>query len=392
MLPKYPGPFRNWRRVRRDAIGFLSDVVRDCGDFARFDVMTVPFVLVNDPALIREALVDHSEELIIRGGASAGLARLIGHGILTNHGDAWRKSRAGLQPMFHQNLIDAAEAAIEARVQETLERWRALPMPFALNRELLALSYRIKASALFRSTPEFDEALEFADAIWTLQLDGLQRFMDGADFTPWIPSPRNRRVNAARAALWRIGRGLIERGADQPLDEVLSILFAGAESPVNTLCFALRQLEHHPEWRDDPRVLDEALRLYPAGWAFERWASKEVTLGGEKIEKGWRLLFSPFLLHRNPKHWTDPERFDPARPMVKQAYLPFGAGPRSCIGGRLAMAEMRIALRMIAEQCDWTTHSAPDPGGAFKLRLTEPLMVTMRVRASRSPTRAALPT
>src|SRR5256885_9529152 len=82
MLPKYPGRVRSWLRVRCDPIAFLTEVARTCGDFARFDVLAVPFVFVNDPAVIREALVEKSDLPIIRGGASAGLPRLIGPGIL----------------------------------------------------------------------------------------------------------------------------------------------------------------------------------------------------------------------------------------------------------------------------------------------------------------------
>src|SRR5450432_621311 len=85
--PAVPGPFESYRRVRRDIVAFLSDLARDGGDFVPFRVLAFPYLLVNDPALIREALVDHSETLIIKGGASAGLARLIGHGILTNRGE-----------------------------------------------------------------------------------------------------------------------------------------------------------------------------------------------------------------------------------------------------------------------------------------------------------------
>ena len=133
MLPRYPGRVRNWLRVRRDPIAFLTEVAQTCGDFARFDVLAVPFVFVNDPAVIREALVEKSDVLIIRGGASAGLARLIGHGILTNRGADWANSRTGLQPLFHQQAIDAAQQSISARVQESLDRWRTLPAPFQTN-------------------------------------------------------------------------------------------------------------------------------------------------------------------------------------------------------------------------------------------------------------------
>jgi cytochrome P450 len=132
-------------------------------------------------------------------------------------------------------------------------------------------------------------------------------------------------------------------------------------------------------------IINEAMRLYPAGWAFERYARERVTLGGEPLEKGARLLFSPYLLHRNPRFWRDPERFDPLRfakdekeVTAKYAYLPFGAGPRSCIGGRLAMHEMRIALGMMLAHCDLSLEPSAAPlvaDGSFKIRLSRPMMV-----------------
>ena len=425
MIARYPGRLRSYFRVRNDPIELLFDVVRACGDFARFDVLTYRFYLVNDPALLREALVEKSEQLIIQGGASRGLARLIGDGILTNRGERWRESRTSLQPLFHQSALTASLPVICARVQESLDRWRTRfdGIPFALNRELLALSFRIKCSALFHCLPSFEEAEEFADAIRVLQLEGMARFLDGNDLVPWLPLAVNRKVNRARATLYRLAQQLVDRGAAQPRDEILSLLFAGTESPVNTLCFALKLLEDHPLWREKivadqcvpaeverfdslAQVISESIRLYPAGWAFERTASEDVRLGGELIRKGGRLLFSPFLLHRNPRFWRDPERFDPLRfdrgqssaeGVPKYGYLPFGAGPRSCIGARLALAEMRIALGMIVAQCRWKTQSVPGepplkPEGSFKIRLSRPLFVTTDFRSSRTPPKTPLPT
>ena len=224
-------------------------------------------------------------------------------------------------------------------------------------------------------------------------------------------SDLNRRVNRARTTLVRLARQAVAHGASQPPDEILSILFAGTESPATTLCWALQLLEDHPAWRDrllepgsrdDPsaptddgdvlaQVLSETIRLYPAGWAFERCAAQELTLGGERIRKGSRLLFSPFLLHRNPRFWREPEKFDPARftqaftapaGVPKYAYLPFGAGPRSCIGSRMAWLEMRITLTMILARCRWKIAGPPagaplTPDGSFKLRLNHPLSVRL---------------
>ena len=131
------------------------------------------------------------------------------------------------------------------------------------------------------------------------------------------------------------------------------------------------------------------MRLYPAGWAFERYASESTSLGGEPLKKGSRFLISPYLLHRNPKIWKNPEAFDPERFRVsitappgipKYGFLPFGAGPRSCIGARMAWNEMALILKRILTHCSWKFESPADgsplkPEGSFKIRLNQPLQV-----------------
>ncbi len=417
MIPEYRAghPLQNYLRVRGDLMGFLAHVARDCGDFARFRVLAFPYLLVNDPAIIREALVDRSETVIIKGGASAGLARLIGHGILTNRGDAWRQSRAGLQPLFHQAALKSYWPAMAARVDESLARWRAASAPVAIQRELLALSVRITCSTLFGYVPRFDESDEAAEAIGVLQREGMERFVAGGDLASWLPLPINRRIDRAKATLVRLAQSAVNAGCTQPVDEILSILFAGTESPVNTLCFALKLLEESPDvlsrlkelvlnagpatrWESLEefdllsQVISEAMRLFPAGWAFERFAAQDVELGGERVQKGTRLMFSPYVLHRNPRYWRDPERFDPSRfstsphtadGVPKYGYLPFGAGPRSCIGSRLAWAQMRLILGAMVAQCEWKTVRTPGVApltaeGAFKIRLSRPLQLTLQ--------------
>jgi enediyne biosynthesis protein E7 len=405
-----PGPFESWQRVRTDILAFLSDLARDGDGFIPFRVLAFPYVLVNDPALIKEALVDQSETLIIKGGASAGLSKLIGHGILTNRGDDWRKSRAALQPLFNTSVLKAHLGTMAARIDESFERWRTgfTGQSVPLQRELLALSIRITCSTLFGYVPALEEADAAAGAITVLQREGMERYLDGLDHVRWLPVPLNRTVEGAVAEL----RGLAERaaraGCTQTVDEMLSILFAGTESPVNTLCFALKLLEDAPEWlerlralpptdgwegveRLDPlaQVMSEALRLFPAGWAFERYASKQTTLGGQRVPKGMRLLFCPYVLHRNVRFWREPERFDPARfgssPYAadgepKHCYLPFGAGPRSCIGSRLAWAELRLMLQALVTRCDWKIDGALTAEGSFKIRLSRPMTAALRFR------------
>lgn len=426
MIPRWrgTGAIGDYRRVTTDPVGFLADVARAHGDFVRIDFLNLRFYLVNDPALIHEALVEKSEALIIMGGVSRGLARLIGDGILTNRGERWRESRARLKPLFNQAALAAHTEGLVDRVKETLERWRTTfaDEPVDLHRELLALSCRIECSVLFDYLPSFEQALSFADAIRVLQREGMDRFLAGGDLTPWLPTSRNRTIAGALATLARLALDINTHGSPQPVEEILSLLYAGTESPVTTLCFALAELEQHPDWharlqeevlaREEPdpfrggtgaevldQVLNECLRLYPAGWAFERCAAEAVTLGGEPIAKGARLVFCPQLLHRSPKFWRDPDRFDPSRfaqgPNVegvpKYGFLPFGAGPRSCIGSRLAMAQMRVVLRMIVSECRWRTEPRPDepplrPEGSFKLRLSQEPRVRVQF-----PTTGTLP-
>jgi cytochrome P450 len=295
-------------------------------------------------------------------------------------------------------------------VQESIERWKTefAGQSFSINRELLALTFRILCSTLFQYLPSFEESLEFSDAMWVLQSDGMTRFTNGGDLLPWLPLPRIRRVNQAVLQLKQIAQNIIASGCVIPLDEIRSLLFAGTESPANTLCWSLKLLEDSPHWRDEllkcdlsddnmerfdslSKIICETMRLYPAGWAFERHTCENTTLGGEPITKGTRLFFSPYYLHRNEKYWQQPEVFDPHRfvnsativPGVpKYGYLPFGAGPRSCIGGRLAWAEMRIAMAMIVSQCRLQIINPAgtpplSPLGSFKMKLSRPVFVNL---------------
>lgn len=422
--PSGVGPLAAYLRIRRDPVEFFTQLLNTAGDLVRFRVLTLPYCLINDPVLVRQALVEHSEQIVIQGGVSRGLAKLIGDGILTNQGEAWRKSRTLLQPLFHQSVLSAHLPAMASLVQESFERWRqghpstAVPM----HREMLALSYRIACSTLFHHVPAFSEAESFADAIWTLQRDGMDRHLSGGDYLPWLPRPQHLRVNRARRALARLGKVSLDEGRSPPLDEVLSLLFAGTESPVTTLCFALQLLEQHPSWRDRlvaelqdietpeamdqhpllTQVVNESLRLFPAGWAFERYAATNVTLGEERIRRGTRLVFSPFHMHRTPRLWRHPDQFDPSRfsaaqsgpeALPRYAFMPFGAGPRSCIGSRLAMSEMRLVLGMFLRSCRWKIEHKEGEGplrpeGAFKLRLSRPLHVRCDFPSSRKPPRS----
>lgn len=411
MIPCYRGQstLQIYAALKADLIAFLGRVQRDAGDFVHVKLPFRAFYLVADPQLMQEALAEKSADFVLHGGAARGLARLIGRGILTNQGEAWRQSRTTLQPLFRRCAPEEAAEIVRALTAETLARWRQRePGPLQLNRELVALSFRVLYAVLFGQKPTLADAAEFADAIAVLQSEGMSRHVGGTDALAFLPTPTNRRINRARATLERLAR-LAAGSHPVAVDDILSLLFAGTESPANTVAWALWLLQQHPEWRERlaastdgslvlDQILSETMRLFPAGWAFERYAVHDTTLGGERIPRGSRLLLAPYLLHRHVNYWPEPLRFDPLRfrdaltPAVdtsRRAYLPFGAGPRSCLGSRLGWLQMQIILGELSQAAEWTIDDDPAeplfPVGSFKLRPSYPMKAMLRWRSVVTP-------
>ena len=179
----------------------------------------------------------------------------------------------------------------------------------------------------------------------------------------------------------------VEEGSDRGMsdqelrDEVITMVLAGHETTANLLSWTFYLLSKHPEIEArvreeaqrvlgdrDPTleavktleytrmVLDEALRLYPPAWIFERQTIADDELGGFFVKKGSIVGISPYVLHRHPRYWENPEGFDPERFRSKDAsrprwsYLPFGGGPRMCIGNHFALMEAQIILAMIVRE------------------------------------------
>ena len=169
---------------------------------------------------------------------------------------------------------------------------------------------------------------------------------------------------------------------EQLRDELLTMILAGHETTANLLAWTFHLLAKHPEIERRVReeaqrvlgdrdpvledvkaleytrmVIEEGLRLYPPAWIFERQAIAPDVLGGYAVAPGAIIGLCPYVLHRHPDHWEDPERFDPERfhseraaKRPRYAYLPFGGGPRTCVGNHFAMMEAQILLAMIVRE------------------------------------------
>jgi len=223
----------------------------------------------------------------------------------------------------------------------------------------------------------------------------------------WFPSPGNIRFRRAKRTLDALALDIIAERRKKPVpksdllsmlmdardeetreamtdrqlkDELLTIVTAGHETTANAMTWTLYLLSKHPDvarrvesevasvlgtrtpaLEDLARmpyglaVIQESMRLYPPVWGFERRALEDDEIGGYRIAKGTQVAIFPYVLHRHPAHWQNPEGFDPERFLSgperpRYAYLPFGGGPRICIGNAFAMMEAQILLSMIASR------------------------------------------
>lgn len=288
--------------------------------------------------------------------------------------------------------------------------------------EMRKLTLRVIGLALF-SLDLTDEAAGLGRAL-DVAMDHISHRLDSPWSSPlFIPTRRNRRVQEAVQFIDTfIGRLIRERrdGGDrgdvlsllmsrdegkqslsdaEVLDEVKSLFFAGFETNTTALSFAWAFLADNSVWAarvrsevdavvgdreptasDLPRlpltlaVIKESLRIYPPVHSLGRQASRDVTVGGYRFSRGALLLVSPYLMHRRREVFPDPERFEPERfapgasPPGKFDYLPFGAGPRVCLGAHFAMNEAQIALATLAKRFSFHLAQTPEPQMAMTLR------------------------
>jgi len=422
---RYPGRFL--KALATGRLGLFAEMARH-GDVTQIVIRTRPVVLLMHPEDIRRMLV--TEQRSFSKGPSLGLTRvLLGNGLLTNEGEAHLRQRRLVQPAFHKERL-AAYGALMARYAERAgERWRHGAVIDA-HAEMSRLTLSIASKALFDVDVE-EEVRDIGQALdLSLRLFGYAILPFGW-LIQYLPLPWVRTMHRARRRMDEFIARLIrerrasatERGdllsmliaardaegdgggmSDRQLrDEIVTLLMAGHETTANALTwtwFLLSRNPHveaelhaeldrvlggrRPEVSDLPQltytrsVLAESMRLYPPAWILERFALQEFEAGGYTIRRGSIVLASQYLVHRDPRWWPEPERFDPdrwlspeqqqARP--KFAYFPFGGGTRICVGEHFAWMEGTLVLATLAQRWRLRFEGEADP-------VPEPL-VTLR--------------
>ncbi|MFO1314274.1 MAG: cytochrome P450 [Burkholderiales bacterium] len=350
--------------------------------------------VLSHPDHVRHVLVDHHADFT-KGVGIERVAILLGNGIMTSEGDDWRRQRKLIQPTFHRKVVATWMPHIHAATASLAAKWdRAADAgePINVTQDMSEATLDVVLRALFG--------------------DGLARFEQAAGRNPFALLTDHTERNLAFAYRFRqLGKLIMEdverrrrdgihrqdivsqlieardRQTGEPmsdrqlLDEILTLIVAGHETTASSLNWFWYLLARAPTVAarihaevdaasDAPpgyddlarfpyvrRTLDETLRLYPPGWLLTRRSLADSRVGDYALPAGTDVLVSPYLVQRHPRYWPDPEAFDPERflPAACAArnrfvYLPFGLGPRACIGEHFALIEMHAHVAILARR------------------------------------------
>lgn len=413
-----PGP-AEWplvgsiQRISENPPVFFLELADTYGSMARFNIFTAPVVLVSDPALIREVLVERVDEFPKSPRDVSLFEPFLGQGLLTNNGASHRKQRKLVQPAFHHKRIQSYGEIMVNYTQEMLAHWHDGDL-LNISEEMMRLTLFIVAKSIFSEEPA--EMAKIADKIGHAVRE-LQEVIDEDFEKPWIPplwwptaGGKRRRnlqndlyttideiINKRMAAATN---GVVEDRGDllsmlllskdeagngmtleEVRDEVITILLAGHETTSNAMSWTFYLLSEHPNvarklfaevdtvlagrvptLADLPKltytgqVVKESMRLYPPAWILNgRRVVKDTTLGGYTVERGTDLFIAPYVMHRQARYFDAPDEFRPERftpefedSLPRFAYMPFGGGPRICIGNSFAMMEAQLILATIS--------------------------------------------
>lgn len=385
---------------------------RQHGDLVRFRLGTRSCYLLSHPDLAEEALLHRPDDFgkIYDPGKPTGLGLVLGNGLLTSEGSLWKKNRRLIQPVFQRQRVTTMAREIATVGKELLQRWDAEDRPQSMDVavEMMKATLDVITRTMF-STSLLHEVGRLAPALDTLLRYAFQSFHNPLRLPLWVPTPGNRSFQEAKTLVDRLIYGLIserrhsgnrhgdlldhllhavdeETGSglsdEQLRDELLTIAAAGHETTANALSWTWYLLAHHrdvraklygelaevlqdraPTVEDVPRlrytrsIFEEALRLYPPAPALQRKSLHDTSLGGCPIKGGSLVIISLWNIHRHVDFWTEPEAFRPERFMRgadatghRLAWMPFGAGHRTCIGNHFAMIEGPLLLALIAQR------------------------------------------
>ncbi len=393
--------------MSRDLFGELDAWRQTFGDVVHLRIWPEHQIVVADPHLARELLVTHRDALVRVERAMRVFAQLHGNSVFIAEGDAWRGKRHALQPNFSRQAVEAFVPTIASAAAQALAQWPAETGSWPVESALTSLTMDVIMRRVFSSENDTDARVAEA-AVRTAMVEANSEFYWPASWPDWMPWKRAKRH--AQATL----NGLVDRHlrtrrampddawpddllarllllhrddpAAWPLravrDECMTTFLAGHETSAAGLTWWAWCMAANPAMQDTARreirrvlgeraptpddmpslryltqTLHETLRLYPVAPALNiRRATRPITLGAWQFPARTQFMVPVQLMHHDPRWFPDPgvfrpERFGPDAPEIPRgAYLPFGAGPRVCLGQHLAATEMTVIAAMVLQR------------------------------------------
>ncbi len=417
--PRSLPPFGSAPAMAHDTEGFTFKMWRRYGDLVRVRFLLWPGYLLYHPDAVKYVMHDHHRNYDKQSSLLNSFSTFFGNGLFTNNGESWLHQRRLMQPAFHHKRLAHFGTVMTDATLAMLERWQnAGSQPLDIETEMTRLTLRIAGLTLFNLDLSSD--VDMVGHTFTTMLPQLTHYVL-VPFPPlWVPTPRNRRLQAGLQTLNQVVYELISQRrkhlAESPVetgdllsmlllardeqtsegmndqqvrDEVMTLLLAGHETTSATLTWICYLLSQHPEVEqrlhdevdrvlggqiptvdrlgDLPytrNVIQEAMRLYPPAFFIIRHAIADDEIGGYPVPANSLIFLMAHMVHRHPAFWEEPEHFDPDRFTPERsahrphyAYIPFGGGPRLCIGNSLAMMEAQLVLATVAQR--YSLHLVP---------------------------------
>ncbi|MHA6287398.1 cytochrome P450 [Maricaulis sp. CAU 1757] len=439
-LSDYWTYFRAMRRNPLEVWGEQHFSIR----LAPFQFLGRSSLLVSDPDAIHHCFVSHASNYRMNRLRQAVLKPFLRDGLLTAEGETWKTVRHGVAPAFTPRRVDGFAPQILAICEQQTERLTSASGDTIQASDLFVdLTLDILMETLFSGDEALDKRRFTAGIHRLLELSGLPHPFDLANFPDWVPRVGQGQsrpiIEDLRQQVGKVARHrrahprpngeagpadfldlLLATDLDETaiIDNLLTFLAAGHETTARSLTWTTYLLSQAPDVRDrleteidgaglDNRppaewgdalpfttaVIKESLRLYPSAPMLARTSVEADLVTGLPVPAGTDVLVSPWLLHRQRSLWPDadafkPERFlgDAARDIPRGAYLPFGIGPRVCIGARFAMMEMVIVVATLYRRVrlDLTSDDHPRPVMRITLQPDRPVPMRVTRRAAQS--------
>jgi cytochrome P450 len=416
----------NLREMVRNPLQFFQNIALQYGDIVCYRPAPEPAYLINHPDYIRHILVDNNRNYSKDTYSNRLFSKVIGQGLLTTEGEVWRKQRRLMQPAFHHRRIELLDRMIVEVSESMLDHWQqayVLNQPVDIAREMAALTLTVTTRSLF-GVDLGDEVREVGEIVNQAAV--------------YLEKPSNSRLVQSTQRLGAVVDRIIQQrkqdftdggnllssmllarddqsgtGMDdeQLRNQVMTLILAGYETTASALTWTWHLLAQNlwavdrlrsemreilggrpPRYADLEQlpftgmVLDESLRLFPPAWVLGRRALGEDVIGGFHIPADAVIAICIYVLHRHPDFWEQPDTFDPERFSVERsqgrnkfAYIPFGAGPRQCIGNNFGLMEAALVMACVLHRFE--LHSVPNmeisPQALFVLRPNRGVLMSL---------------